>query len=42
MSHYFDLVDRLFIADNEYATASEGVNVIIFPAKCHFNLGQPR
>src|SRR6202035_5364742 len=27
---------------NEYAATYEGVNVIIFRAKCHFNLGQPR
>jgi hypothetical protein len=42
MNHYFELVDRLIISDNEYAATSEGVNVIIFRAKCHFNLGQPR
>jgi hypothetical protein len=42
MNHYFDLVDRLIIADNEYATTPEGINVIFFRAKCHFNLGQPR
>ena len=39
MNHYFD---RLINADNEYAATPEGVNVIIFRAKCHFNLGQPR
>jgi hypothetical protein len=42
MNHYFEIVDRLVFADSEYAATPEGVNVIIFRAKCHFNLGQPR